>query len=162
MTVIIVGNGPISEGYSAFIDSFETVIRINDFRLGEFTHLAGEKTTIHAFLTPKPCKVEGAEIWDFRPNATVPTEFKRKCFQMVDTLPSCGFFAIHYALEQFGPPVNIIGFDFFASRDSHCKGKYQGKISHNGEGEKRIISNLEEQGTIIWHNKKENHGKNHI
>lgn len=49
--LIIVGNGPISGDYGALIDSYDVVVRINNYVLEGFKRIVGTKTTVRLVST---------------------------------------------------------------------------------------------------------------
>ena len=127
MSVIIVGNSPrlIGKGLGKYIDSFDTVVRMNNAQTGgEWEKDFGKKTdvlfstqTYNKNLKPKqhiffiPHLVERLPPVVKRVYKTIRSKY--------DLNPSTGFMCIFYFLEYF-EKVNIINFDFQIGYEGGC------------------------------------------
>ena len=141
MSVIIVGNGPsiLSLKRGNLIDSFETVIRINDYVIEGYEEYTGKKTDIWAMDTKcfdwrdRYCErwQDVKEIWvipsfaymgryspliDIAKSLHNNVHFSDRVHALsvrlkVGDFPSTGINVIEFAFKKFQPPFTIVGFD---------------------------------------------------
>ena len=152
MSVILVGNGPLSKDYGEFIDSHDVVIRHNDYKIDGYEKLVGTKITIHAHQWDNATESD-IPTWDYRPKHGFCHKFLSRVWMLLDNnMPSCGFYSIIHSLEVFEPPINIIGYDFFDSM-IHYDGVKLPNSCHSTIKETHYVEKLVEEGKVIWHDK---------
>lgn len=146
--ILVVGNAPnlLKEKNGESIDSFNTVIRVNDYITDEYEEYTGTKTTHWLTGAGKNSKMRGREGSFYKllffPRGIINSpqhklankvrenlnmdfsEFflvkSRELEQIVKrtgvNFPSTGFMAIAYIREILGKKVTITGFDFMSTR----------------------------------------------
>ena len=157
MAIIIVGNSPklLGKGMGKFIDSFDTVVRMNNAQAGgEWEDDFGNKTDIlfstQAFnrhLNPKKHIFFIPHLMN-RMDPYVQKVYKH-LRETYDIYPSTGIVCIHYFLE-FYDKVNIINFDFqigYAGTNKHhhyyIDNDKPDNVTHSFEKERDIVNSLD-------------------
>lgn len=161
MKTIVVGNAPIyPKGLGRLINSFDIVIRINDYVIDGYENDVGNKTDIWFFTYLywnkfKDLISDYPQAWvltidetDYVNVKKIPIAIAQKDLRF----PSTGMTAIYAALKEFGSPIHIIGFNGFdQSKDHHYfKDKIKrGRNAHDGKKEMQIIKSMVDSGDLI-------------
>jgi len=163
--VILVGNGTsvLDSKRGHTIDSFDIVVRFNDFRIEGFEEYVGERTNI--WFTCGDAHLEEANkfnrvilhTWEYENNFFVKEFGKKRKFEMTKKnevskipvlYPSTGLIAIHQFIKEFGY-VTIVGFDWWEREEHH----YGDNIHKRGEVHKplqeyEVIKKLQLDGKL--------------
>ena len=138
--IVIVGNGPsvLDETKGSLIDSYDVVIRINDYQTKGFEEHVGTKTDVWALETKTLSRWEEfkdrfdiPELWllisncfseSIEPVMKLAKSLREDMFispiakahelrNKIAAHPSTGAYTIYTAMHQFHDPIHIIGFD---------------------------------------------------
>jgi hypothetical protein len=171
-SLIIVGSGTslLDKKNGNLIDSYDDVVRFNDYKIKGFEESVGTKTTIwfNVNKQDKPgsqyLKKIFAHSWDedinkcpvynfFKGRSNIE-KLSREVINKVIKLtngasPSTGLLAIYYFLQYY-ETLTITGFDWWNRQDHHYYGKkhYRGP-NHKPEVEKVLIDGLIEDNRVI-------------
>lgn len=172
---VVVGNAPYGgRRLGARIDAFETVIRLNNFRLGRHAPYLGRKTDIWVFVQNRWCVVHPRrerfrEIWRIcsrwppaapayfdpiiggTPCQTIRGEELTPLVQRLrGTAPSSGCVAVHFAIQRWGV-VHVANFNHFSSPRLHYyrDGELE-NVCHDGDAERALFAAWEAEGTLRW------------
>ena len=134
MKVILVGNGTsvLDYKYGCLIDSFDIVVRFNDFRIKGFEEYVGKKTD--CWVTCGDAHLEEINkfdrvvlhTWEYEHSLFVK-EFGKRKFEITNKSevskipiewPSTGLIAIYHFIKEFGY-VTIVGFDWWEREKHH-------------------------------------------
>jgi len=180
MAIIIVGNGPsiLNAKRGKLIDSFKTVIRINDYILKGYEEFTGTKTDIWAMDTRNFWLYDQwldryktiPEIWVLPSIAYIkshtPIEIQLRTLHnnfyvaprtqaialrvKLGAYASTGMATINYALQKFPDvkPIDIIGFDHFAGEKCDYWDKKKKVAPHNSKREREFVSKLINEGRL--------------
>ena len=163
--IMLVGNGPTKKRWGEFIDSFDAVVRFNEFHTDGFEEWVGSKTTIwcfssnifHNFCDFDP-KCNSAWVF-FRGEKkftseklnkrnidwkSAPLNAPKKC----GGFPSTGMHAIYAAMHFY--PNSELWISGFRGSTSHywTKNKRGNGGVHKWDLEQRHIKEIESQGLI--------------
>ena len=165
MSIIIVGNGSsILDGENGSkIDSYQTVVRFNSFKINGFEKYTGTKTNIwftvnlahkkaahlfdkvifHSWAKPERCNLY-RKLKEIVPCRKID-------FDLIDSIgvncPSTGLIAIHYFLKEYDH-VTITGFDWWARQKHHYGDNEVRGTSHNPKKEFDNIKLLIDQDKV--------------
>lgn len=179
MKVLIVGNGLslLTKERKNIIDSFDIVIRINDYEIEGYESFVGAKIDIWAVDTATfqnkikdiqtinipeiwmlPSSAYGGEIEHFKnilrtcrgSKYFVGTqEFAKALEKEVGHFPSTGLNVIKTAMKRFGGVIFIVGFDHFSNEKQVDYFKpLTSIVPHIGEKEKRYVDLLIKNGRV--------------
>tara|TARA_R110002020_G_scaffold103752_24_gene243255 strand:- start:917 stop:1438 length:522 start_codon:yes stop_codon:yes gene_type:complete len=166
MGAILVGNGTsvLDEAYGDLIDSFDIVVRFNDFKLDGFREHVGQKTNCwftcgdygeqHLEEANKFDRVI-LHTWEYERNSWVKKFGKKTKFEMTSKSeiskipvkwPSTGLIAIHWFIKELGY-VTIVGFDWWERGAYHYGDDLmtEGDLHEPAEEHKIIKRLIEEQ-----------------
>ena len=167
MKVILVGNGTsvLDHEYGCVIDSFDMVVRFNDFRIQGFEKNVGKKTDCWFTCEDQHIEEIGSfkkvvlHTWQYDRSAFIKEFSKRGKFEItkkedVDKIPvacnfpSTGLIAIHHFIREVGY-VTITGFDWWEREEHH----YGDAIHIRGNRHKplqeyQVIKKLESDGKL--------------
>lgn len=179
-TCILVGNGPSAtqSKLGRVIDSFDEVVRFNQFRVAGFEEYLGGKTTIYSTfgkgMTPhdpatRPDKVvyihgeNGDPAWEAKSLWRIPIGFFWDTvadFNSTNnegkTLPSSGFLMASWLLAQGVKRLHLLGFDHFAKHDSSKQHhywlarEYKTPREHNGSYESCKFAEWVREGKVFY------------
>jgi len=167
-SIIIVGNGSsvLDAENGAIIDTFETVVRFNSYKINGFEKFAGTKTDI--WFTVNAAHIQ--EIKNFREVIVHTWQWdKDRCLtfkqlnaerpcgkterEFVRSLPckdpSTGLIAIFHFLRQY-PRVYITGFDWWDNQKHHYGDNEVRGTLHKPEQERDIIISLKNEGKVSF------------
>lgn len=170
-SIIIVGNGSslINSNIGEKIDSFDSVVRFNSYKIKGYEKDVGTKTNI--LFTCNRSHISDAKMydriivhswqWDENKDAIFQDFNKiRKCEKTTREFvrsrmdkkycPSTGLIAIHMILEdsRYKKPVFIVGFDWWETEKHHYGDNERRGTIHKPELELKIISDLQSKGLI--------------
>jgi|TARA_B100001094_G_scaffold86407_1_gene82764 hypothetical protein len=168
MSIIIVGNGTsiLDKPNGNKIDSFDTVLRFNGFKIKGHEEYTGIKTNIwftvnHAHVNQidafdevvvhswqwdsEKCKIYQDFISKRNDCKQTDGNFVRTKIKLRS--PSTGMIAIHMMLERYDK-VTITGFDWWDRSNHHYGDNEPRGTLHNPKEEHRIIQDLVEKNKV--------------
>ena len=177
MNVILIGNGPsaLNGKFGKQIDSFDLVVRINNFVTKGYEDFIGSKTDLwihnHTLDIKKEIEenietVVFCEFFDDRYNCPFTKKWKnykgdKKVLNILSDLygrfildydyptPSTGLCAILYLLDNFSEDtVTIYGFDSFKLEGHYFNQNHKRWEGHDSDKEKEILIYLEKTKQI--------------
>lgn len=167
MNVVLVGNGTsvLDKKLGNLIDSFDFVVRFNDFKITGFEEYVGKKTDCwftcgdYHIRKMKNFKRVILHTWEYEDNFLVEKfsqsgEFELTKKKHVDNIPvacnfpSTGLIAIHTFIREFGY-VSIVGFDWWEREEHHYGDSIHTRGDrHNPLQEYEVIKKLESVGKL--------------
>jgi len=178
MRVILVGNGTsvLDHNYGRVIDSFDFVVRFNDFVIEGFEKHVGTKT--NCWITHDAYHIKTIKnfdriivhTWDERQSSLVAELSEHKEIELIkkyevlkipSEYPSTGLIGIYKFIKEFGY-VTIFGFDWWDRKQHHYfpnitvdrdyieKKDHDRGTEHKPLEEYRIIKQLEKQGKLSF------------
>jgi hypothetical protein len=169
--IIIVGNGSsvLYKENGSLIDSFDTVVRFNSYKISEFEKYVGTKTNIW-FTCNKAhindCNsferiIEHSWEWDANKDKiyqsileVYPSCEKTKREFIITKIPlknpSTGIIAICMMLEEdkYQKPIYITGFDWWSNDKHHYGDKEKRGTLHSPLEEHKLILNFINEGKV--------------
>lgn len=167
--IILIGNGPslLYKNNGEEIDSFDNVVRFNNYKIDSFESFVGKKTDIWFTVCCNPKHMNN--IHEYKEVYTHSWEWdkekckiyqsisqKRECIKMDRELvrsqipiasPSTGLIAIIYFLTKY-KKVKITGFDWWSSDKHHYGDNEKRGSMHKPTEEYQVISALMNNGLV--------------
>lgn len=176
--IILVGNGTsiLDRENGLLIDSFQDVVRFNDYRIRGFEKHTGTRTTIwfnvcrgikdwrvevpyrHVYThswqrDPLKCETH-TDFCKNLPPSVPRSKVDHAILDEIDTYSetkfrhySTGLIAIWVLIKEF-PEVTLTGFDWWERKDHHYGDKYtRGKL-HDPQLEHQVILKLQREGKL--------------
>lgn len=170
--LIIVGNGVINEEFGTLIDSYDRIIRINDFKIKGYEKFVGTKIDIVSYFPnnkANPLIYQANEVWylfskkkvehnkHFLEVQNKKNGFIEKWINEINNVPgmfiynngTAGFYTLHMAFilmyDQYS--IDLIGFDHGKSGHYYNPNHIHAK-NHNWNLEEKIINQYISKGFI--------------
>lgn len=164
--LILVGNGTslLDNKNGSIIDSYDTVVRFNSFKILGYELYVGEKTDIWATCNT----VHSNKADDFKKILIHPSgseivldsiKDKNNCkiidINLIKSIPiewpSTGLITIYYFLfEKQYKNLVITGFDWWKTKEHHYCDDYPRGTNHEPLEEYKIIKNFVEDGRVFF------------
>ncbi len=167
--IILIGNGPslLDKKNGEEIDSFNNVVRFNNYKIDSFESYVGKKTDIWFTVCCNPKHMESihkykevyAHSWEWNKEKCKTYQKisqKRFCIKMergfvrsnipIDS-PSTGLIAMFYFLSKY-KKITITGFDWWSSNKHHYGDNEKRGSIHKPSEEYQVISALINNGLI--------------
>jgi len=166
MSIILVGNGSslLDKDNGALIDSYNTVVRFNSYKIEGFEKHTGIKTNI--WFTVNKGHIKEVNIyeyvythsWERHEHKCQLTQdikkyvpVKKIDYNLIDSIPikhpSTGLIAIYYFIETYGF-VTITGFDWWDKKEHHYGDKEVRGTLHKPKEEYKLIKKLEKENKL--------------
>jgi FkbM family methyltransferase len=179
-TCLLVGNGPSAalDGNGARVDSFDQVVRFNQFKIKGFEDCVGTKTTLwstfgrgmvpHDDIRPDRAIFihgdNGDPAWAMKELWRIPLSYFNQIIPEWENakgqngnrlLPSSGFLVASWLLDQGVKQIHLLGFDHFEKQRSgqhHYwnSRSYKRPKEHDGDFESLIFKKWEQEGRVVY------------
>ena len=166
MSIVLVGNGSSirDKENGKLIDSFDTVVRFNSYKIKGFEKHTGIKTDI--WFTVNRGHIKDVDTykyvythsWEKNENKCEITSYIREYVEAEKInhdlilsipikAPSTGLIAIYYFIEKYGS-VTITGFDWWDREEHHYGDKEVRGTLHKPKEEHKIIMELVKENKL--------------
>lgn len=177
---LLIGNGPsaVLDGKRELVDSFDQVVRFNQFKIKGFESSVGTKTTLWSTFgrntvpqdDVKPDRAifihgdNGDPAWEMKELWRIPRSYFDSIMpawkyavgdQGNKLLPSSGFLVASWLLDQGVKKIHLLGFDHF---EKHRTGQHHYWVSrsfkkpkeHDGDFESSMFKKWEAEGRVVY------------